>query len=76
MLKDDEGCRIYWLTEAEAAGRLNVNQKELRALVDSGELNGLFKTGTGGFMIPVDEVEAYTLRMRMAAFAGAASLTH
>lgn len=55
----DEPTKHRFLTIAQAAEELNVNQNQIRALLSSGELRGIQVGGRGLWRIGANDIEDY-----------------
>jgi excisionase family DNA binding protein len=55
----DEPKKLRFLTIAQAAEELNVNQNQIRALLSSGELRGIQVGGRGLWRIGANDIEDY-----------------
>lgn len=58
-MSDEPGKPRRFLTIAEAAEELNVNQNQIRALIKAGELRALQVGGRGVWRIGVQDLEDY-----------------
>lgn len=55
----DEPKKLRFLTIAQAAEELNVNQNQIRALIRTGELRGIQVGGRGVWRIGASDIEDY-----------------
>ncbi|QOD05666.1 helix-turn-helix domain-containing protein [Pseudarthrobacter sp. BIM B-2242] len=55
----DEPKKLRFLTIAQTAEELNVNQNQIRALIRTGELRGIQVGGRGVWRIGANDIEDY-----------------